>query len=65
MTVQGLPGGTNGKYLAPANAGDIRSEGLIPGLEEPLEEGIAAASILAWETLVGFQSIESKKVGHY
>ena len=33
----------------PANAGDIRDSGLIPGLEEPLEEGMAThSSILAW-----------------
>ena len=33
----------------PANAGDIREEGSIPGLEDPLEEGMVAhSSILAW-----------------
>ena len=32
----------------PAKAGDIRDVGLIPGLEDPLEEGIAIhSSILA------------------
>ena len=35
---------------SPAKAGDIRDVGLIPGLEDPLEEGIAIhSSILAWE----------------
>ena len=33
----------------PANAGDIRDVGLIPGPEDPLEEGRAMHfSILAW-----------------
>ena len=33
----------------PANAGDIRDKGLIPGLEDPLEEGVAThSSILGW-----------------
>ena len=33
---------------SPAKAGDIRDVGLIPGLEDPLEEGIAIhSSILA------------------
>ena len=32
----------------PANAGDIRDAGLIPGWEDPLEEGMAThSSILA------------------
>ena len=34
----------------PANAGDIRDANLIPGHEDPLEEGMAThSSILAWE----------------
>ena len=34
----------------PASARDIRHEGSIPGLEDPLEEGMAThSSILAWE----------------
>ena len=34
----------------PANAGDIRDMGLIPGLEDSLEEGMAThSSILAWK----------------
>ena len=33
----------------PANAGEIREMGLIPGLGRPLEEGMAThSSILAW-----------------
>ena len=33
----------------PANAGDVRDAGLIPGLEDPLEKEIAThSSILAW-----------------
>ena len=33
----------------PANAGDVRDESSIPGLEEPLEESVATQfSILAW-----------------
>ena len=33
----------------PANAGDVRDVGLIPGLGRPLEEGMAThSSILAW-----------------
>ena len=33
----------------PANVGDIRDLGLIPGLEDPLEEGMAThSSILIW-----------------
>ena len=34
----------------PANAGDSRDVGSIPGPEDPLEKGVAAhSSILAWE----------------
>ena len=34
----------------PANGGDIRDVGSIPGWEDPLEEGMAThSSILAWE----------------
>ena len=33
----------------PASAGDVRDVGLIPGWEDPLEEGLAThSSILAW-----------------
>ena len=44
----------------PANAGDIRDAGLIPGSEDPLEEGMAThSSTLAWripwpQGLVGY-----------
>ena len=42
------PGGSDGKESA-CNAGDIRDADLIPGLEDPLEEGMAThSSILAW-----------------
>ena len=35
----------------PANAGDIRDTGLIPGWEDPLEEGMAThSSILTWRS---------------
>jgi len=35
----------------PANARNIRDEGLLPGWEEPLEKGMAAhPSIVAWRT---------------
>ena len=45
---KGFPGGLVGKNL-PANAGDT---GLIPGWEDPLEEGTAPhSSILAWRIL--------------
>ena len=40
----------------PANAGDLRDTGSIPGWQDPLEEGMASpSSILAWEIL--WQSI--------
>ena len=60
----------------PANARDIREEGLIPemgrslGWEDPLEEGMAThCSFLAWriprtKKLGGLQSIGSQRVGH-
>ena len=33
----------------PVNAGDVRDAGLIPGWEDPLQEGMAThSSILAW-----------------
>ena len=50
----------------PANAGDMRDTGSVPGWEDPLEEGIAThSSILAWripwtEEPGGLQSIGSK-----
>ena len=54
----------------PANAGDIRDVGLIPGSEDPLEEGMAThSSILCWripwpEEPGGLQSMGSQRVGH-
>ena len=37
------------KYI-PANAGDTKDMGLIPGLEDPLEEGMAIhSSNLVWK----------------
>ena len=45
---RGFPGGTGVKN-PPANAGDIRDGDSIPGLEDPLQEGMATHSnILAW-----------------
>ena len=44
----GFPDGSSGKESA-CNAGDVRDPDLIPGLEDPLEKGIATrSSILAW-----------------
>jgi len=44
-----FPGGSVVKN-PPANAGDTRDLGWIPGSEDPLEEGMAThSSILAWE----------------
>ena len=52
----------------PANAGDVRDVGLIPELEDPLEEGMETHSnILAWripwtDKPGELQSIESQRV---
>ena len=44
----GFPGGTSGKEST-CNPGDIRDTGLIPDLQDPLEESMAThASVLAW-----------------
>ena len=54
----------------PANAGDIRNMGSIPGSGRSLEEGIVTiSSILAWRILWteepgGLQSIGLQRVGH-
>ena len=54
----------------PANAGDMRDVGLIPGQEDLLEEGMAThSSILAWripwtEEPGGLQSMGSQRVRH-
>ena len=63
----GFPGGSDGTEST-CNVGDV---GLIPGWEDPLEEGMAAhSSIIAWripmdrEEPGGLQSVRSQKVGH-
>ena len=54
----------------PDNAGDIRDVGLISGLEDPLEEGMAThTSILAWripwsDEPGGLLSMGLQRVGH-
>ena len=54
----------------PANAGDVRDAGSIPGLGKSLEEGMATyPSTLAWriprtEEPDGLQTIGSQRVGH-
>ena len=54
----------------PANAKEVKDEGLILGWEDPLEEGIAThSSILAWripwtEEPGRLQFTGSQKVGH-
>ena len=54
----------------PDNLGDVRDVGLISGLEDPLEEGMAThTSILAWrvpwtEKPGRLQFIGSQRVGH-
>ena len=54
----------------PANAGDIRDMGLIPGLGRSLEKKMAThSSILAWEIpwteeTGRLQSMRSQRVGH-
>ena len=44
MNIKGFPCGSIGKDYA-CNEGDL---GSIPGLEDPLEEGMATHSILIW-----------------
>ena len=54
----------------PANTGDVRDTGSIPGWEDPLEKEMAThASILAWriswtEEPGGLQSRGSQRVGY-
>ena len=54
----------------PDNAGDARGQGLIPGWEDPLEEGMATHSrILSWrlpwtEEPGWLQSLGLQRVGH-
>ena len=53
----------------PANAGDVKDEGLILGWEDPLEKGMANhSSMLAWrvpwtEGLAGYSSWGLKESG--
>ena len=62
----GFPGGARVKN-PPANAGDLRDLGSIPGLGRSLEEGVAThSSILVWripwtEEPGGLQSIGHKE----
>ena len=62
----GFPGGSDGKEYT-CSTGDL---GLIPGWEDPLEEGMAThSSILAWripwtEEPGGLWSMWSQRVGH-
>ena len=55
----------------PANAGEARDMGLIPGLGMCLEEEMAThSSILAWkipwtEKTTGLQSMGLQRVGHH
>ena len=69
FSVLGFPGGSSGKERA-CNAGDSGEPGLSLGLDDPLEEEMAAhSSILAWripwtEKPVRLQSIWSQRVRH-
>ena len=69
--VWGFSGGASGKEAPPpANAGEIRDMGLIPGWKYPLEECMEThSSILAWriswtEEPGCLQSIAFQRVGH-
>ena len=65
----GFPGGAVVKNL-PANAGDVRDSGSIPGSGRfPLKEVATHSGILTWEIPLteepgGLQSIGSQRVGH-
>ena len=52
MTLMGCPGFSQVVLVVknpPVNSGDLRDSGLIPGREDPLEEGTAThPSVLAW-----------------
>ena len=54
----------------PANTGDVRDAGSIPGSEDPLEKGMAThSSVLVWripwtEKSGRLQSMGSQRVGH-
>ena len=67
MTSQGFSGGSAGKKRnLPANAGDAKDGGLIPGSRRSLEKEMAThSSVLAWEISWtekpgGLQSMESQ-----
>ena len=59
-SVQGFPGGTSGKESA-CNAGNIKDTGSIPGLEHPLEKGMATHSRL----LLPGESNGQRSLVHY
>ena len=67
--ILGFPAVSSGKEL-PANAGDVRDTGLIPGWERPPEEGMAThSSIPAWripwtDEPGRVQSLGSQRVKH-
>ena len=67
--MSGFPSGSVVKN-PPANAGDVRDVGSIPGSENPLKEGMAThSSTLAWripwtEELGGLQSMGLQRAGH-
>ena len=67
LLTSAFPGGSNGKESACNSLGDL---GLIPGQEDPLEEGMTThSSILAWripwtEEPEGLQSRGLQRVGH-
>ena len=69
MAKVGFPGGSVVKNT-PANAGHTRDIGLIPGLEDSLEEEMAThSSILAWKNSIdrgpgGVQCMGSQRVRH-
>ena len=60
----GFPGDSAVKNL-PANAGDTREVGSIPGSEDPLEEEMAThSSILAWSISWTEKPGRSQRAGH-
>ena len=67
VLIRYFPGGSVVKNL-PANAGDLRDPGSIPGLEDPLKKEMAThSSIVAWripwtESLVGFSPWHLKEL---
>ena len=69
MHLKGCPGGSVANN-PPANAGDAREPGSIPGLGRSPGGGMAThSSILAWEIpwteeLVGLQSVELQRIRH-